>query len=163
MSIQRSTAGVAVLNNRLYALGGRDGSSCLRSVESYDTHTNKWSAVANMCKRRGGVAMGVINGFLYAFGSHDAPAVSDPQQSRFNCMEYYDPGTETWMMMASLSVWRDAIGVCVLGEKLFAVGGYDCAGYLSLVEAYDSRENVWREVAILNTGRGCACVVVVQK
>jgi kelch-like protein 1/4/5 len=43
------------------------------------------------------------------------------------------------------------------------VGGYDGAGYLSLVEAYDSRENAWREVASLNTGRGGACVVVVQK
>ena len=58
---------------------------------------------------------------------------------------------------------RDAIGVCVLGQKLFAVGGYDGAGYLSLVEAYDSKENVWKEVASLNTGRGGACVVVVQK
>ena len=27
----------------------------------------------------------------------------------------------------------------MLGEKLFAVGGYDGSGYLSLVEAYDSR------------------------
>ena len=26
-----------------------------------------------------------------------------------------------------------------MGEKLFAVGGYDGSGYLSLVEAYDSR------------------------
>ena len=66
-------------------------------------------------------------------------------------------------MVANLSVGRDAIGdkqptsnfpssdavlnlicifapgVCVLGEKLFAVGGYDGSGYLSLVEAYDSR------------------------
>ena len=110
MSTQRSTAGVAVLNNELYAVGGRDGSSCLRSVERYDPHTNKWSTVANMCKRRGGVAVGVINGFLYAVGGHDAPAVSNPQQSRFNCMERYDPGTDTWMMVACLSVGRDAIG-----------------------------------------------------
>ena len=27
----------------------------------------------------------------------------------------------------------------MLGEKLFAVGGYDGSAYLSLVEAYDSR------------------------
>ena len=101
---------MAVLNNELYAVGGRDGSSCLRSVERYDPHTNKWSTVANMCKRRGGVAVGVINGFLYAVGGHDAPAVSNPQQSRFNCMERYDPGTDTWMMVACLSVGRDAIG-----------------------------------------------------
>jgi len=163
MSTQRSTAGVAVLNNKLYALGGRDGSSCLRSVECYDPHTNKWCTVANMCKRRGGVGVGVVNGFLYAVGGHDAPAVSNPQQSRFSCMERYDPSTDTWTMVANLSIGRDAIGVCVLGEQLFAVGGYDGSGYLSLVESYDSRENSWREVASLNTGRGGACVVVVQK
>ena len=46
----------------------RDGSACLRSVECYDPHTNKWSSVANMCRRRGGVAVGVLNGFLYAVG-----------------------------------------------------------------------------------------------
>lgn len=33
MSFMRSTAGVAVLNNRLYVCGGRDGSSCHRSVK----------------------------------------------------------------------------------------------------------------------------------
>jgi len=170
MTNQRSTCGVTVLHDKLYAVGGRDGSACLRSVECYDPHTNKWSphtnkwsSVANMCKRRGGVAVGVLNGLLYAVGGHDAPAVSNPQQSRFTCMERYDPLTDTWTMVANLSIGRDAIGVCVLGQKLFAVGGYDGAGYLSLVEAYDSKENVWKEVASLNTGRGGACVVVVQK
>ena len=83
-------------------VGGRDGSACLRSVECYDPHTNKWTTVASLCKwvlqkifarnnknictvlrrRRGGVAVGVLNGFLYAVGGHDAPAVSNPQQSR---------------------------------------------------------------------------------
>ena len=61
-------------------------------------------------------------------------------------MERYDPGTDSWSLVANLSVGRDAIGVCVLGQKLFAVGGYDGTGYLSLVEAYDSRDNTWREV-----------------
>ena len=143
-------------------MGGRDGSACLRSVECYDPHTNKWTTVASLCKwvlqkifarnnknicpllrrRRGGVAVGVLNGFLYAVGGHDAPAVSNPQQSRcvtntgimtmmiimmmmmmmhrFSCMERYDPATDTWTLVASLSIGRDAIGVCVLGQKLFA-------------------------------------------
>jgi len=163
MASQRSTCGLAVLNNRLYAVGGRDGSSCLRSVETYDPHTNKWSSVANMCKRRGGVGVGVVNGFLYAVGGHDAPAASNPQQSRFNCMERYDPSTDSWTLVASLSLGRDAIGVCVLGEQLFAVGGYDGGSYLHVVESYDTAHNTWRERASLITGRGGACVVVVQK
>ena len=93
--------------------------------------------------------MGVVNGCIYAVGGHDAPAATNPAQSRFNCMERYDPALDSWSMVCSLSIGRDAIGVCVLGEKLFAVGGYDGAGYLSLVESYDSRENTWREVACL--------------
>jgi len=163
MTVQRSTAGVVVINDKLYAVGGRDGSSCLRSVECYNPHTNKWNPVANMCKRRGGVGVGVVNGFLYAVGGHDAPAVTNPNQSRFSCMERYDTATDTWTIVASLSIGRDAIGVCVLGERLFAVGGYDGSGYLPLVESYDSRENCWRQEASLKTGRGGACVVVVQK
>ena len=60
-------------------------------------------------------------------------------------MERYDPCNDTWTMVANLSIGRiydtgilldnilpgrDAIGVCVLGEKLFAVGGYDGSTYL---------------------------------
>lgn len=55
-------------------MGGRDGSSCLRSVECFDPHTNKWSMCAPMSKRRGGVGVATYNNFLYAVGGHDAPA-----------------------------------------------------------------------------------------
>lgn len=54
MNTPRSTVGVAVLQNKLYAVGGRDGSSCLNSVEVYDPHTNKWCLACPMVKRRGG-------------------------------------------------------------------------------------------------------------
>ena len=54
MTTARSTVGVAVLNGRLYAVGGRDGSACLSSVECYDPHTNKWTVTCPMIKRRGG-------------------------------------------------------------------------------------------------------------
>ncbi|XP_046627116.1 kelch-like protein 5 isoform X1 [Neodiprion virginianus] len=161
MSTQRSTVGVAVLNNKLYAVGGRDGSSCLRTVECYDPHTNKWTPCAPMSKRRGGVGVGVVNGYLYALGGHDAPA-SNPSASRFDCVERYDPKTDTWTMVAAMSVARDAVGVCVLGDRLLAVGGYDGQQYLTLVEAYDPHLNEWQEVNVspLKMGRAGPCVVV---
>lgn len=159
MSTQRSTVGVAVLNNKLYAIGGRDGSSCLRTVECYDPHTNKWTPCAPMSKRRGGVGVGVVNGYLYALGGHDAPA-SNPSASRFDCVERYDPKTDTWTMVAAMSVARDAVGVCVLGDRLLAVGGYDGQQYLTLVEAYDPHLNEWQEVSPLKMGRAGPCVVV---
>ena len=77
-----------MFTSRLYAVGGRDGSSCLRSVECFDPHTNKWNLCSPMTKRRGGVGVAVCNGFLYAVGGHDAPS-SNPTSSRFDCVERY--------------------------------------------------------------------------
>lgn len=98
MSFMRSSAGIAVLNNRIYVCGGRDGSSCHRSVECFDPHTNKWTLRAPMNYRRSGVGVGVLHGFLYALGGHDCPA-SDPRVCRTETVERYDVATDTWTLV----------------------------------------------------------------
>ncbi|XP_023189835.1 kelch-like protein 5 [Xiphophorus maculatus] len=161
MATPRSTVGVAVLNGKLYAVGGRDGSSCLRSVECFDPHTNRWTSCAPMAKRRGGVGVATWHGFLYAIGGHDAPASS--LASRLSdCVERYDPQTDVWTTVAPMSISRDAVGVCLLGDRLYAVGGYDGQVYLNTVEAYDPQTNEWTQVASLCLGRAGACVVAVR-
>ena len=52
MKVARGRVAVAVLNNKLYAVGGSDGHTELRSVECYDPETNKWSFVAEMLQER---------------------------------------------------------------------------------------------------------------
>lgn len=101
MSFMRLLAGVAVLNNRLYVCGGRDGSACHRSVEAYDPHTNKWSLRTPMIRRRSGVSLGVLNGLLYALGGYDSPANTANNSSvpRTETVERYDPATDTWTMV----------------------------------------------------------------
>lgn len=47
-----------------------------------------------------------------------------------------------------MSVARDSVGVGVLGDRLYAVGGYDGHSYLVLVEMYDPNTNEWQEVRI---------------
>ncbi|NXA57140.1 KLHL4 protein, partial [Nothocercus julius] len=161
MSTPRSTVGVAALNSKLYAVGGRDGSSCLKSMECFDPHTNKWSICASMSKRRGGVGVATYNGFLYAVGGHDAPA-SNHCSRLSDCVERYDPKTDAWTTVAPLSVPRDAVGICPLGDRLYAVGGYDGHTYLNTVESYDAQNNEWTEEVPVNIGRAGACVVVVK-
>lgn len=51
-----------------------------------------------------------------------------------------------WTAVASMSISRDAVGVCLLGDKLYAVGGYDGQTYLNIVEAYDPQTNEWTPV-----------------
>ncbi|XP_019664702.1 kelch-like protein 4 isoform X4 [Ailuropoda melanoleuca] len=161
MSTPRSTVGVVALNNKLYAIGGRDGSSCLKSMEYFDPHTNKWSLCASMSKRRGGVGVAAYNGFLYVAGGHDAPASS--HCSRLSgCVERYDPKNDSWSTVAPLSVPRDAVAVCPLGDRLYVVGGYDGHTYLNTVESYDAQKDEWKEEVPVNIGRAGACVVVVK-
>lgn len=74
----------------------------------------------------------------------------------------YNPKSNVWQKVASMRIGRDAIGVCLLGERLFAVGGYDGNSYLKLVEAYDAEENKWHQVASLNNERAGACVVAIK-
>ncbi|XP_065366353.1 kelch-like protein 5 [Calliphora vicina] len=160
MYSMRSTAGVAVLGGRLYVVGGRDGSVCHRSIECYDPHTNKWTMRAPMNKRRGGVGVAVAHGFIYALGGHDCPA-SNPSVCRTDTVERYDPGTDTWTLICSLSIGRDAIGCALLGDRLMAVGGYDGNHYLKTVEEYDPEANEWTQVSLLTFSRAGACVVAI--
>lgn len=61
-------------------------------------------------------------------------------------MRRYDPQTDVWTAVAPMSISRDAVGVCLLGDRLYAVGGYDGQVYLNTVEAYDPQTNEWTQV-----------------
>jgi kelch-like protein 1/4/5 len=73
MQTMRSTAGVAILNDKLYVVGGRETLICHRTTEMYNPHTNRWTLRAPMNKRRGEVSVASYNGSLYVFGGHDLP------------------------------------------------------------------------------------------
>uniref|UniRef100_A0AAQ4QZ98 Kelch-like family member 5 n=1 Tax=Gasterosteus aculeatus aculeatus TaxID=481459 RepID=A0AAQ4QZ98_GASAC len=153
MSTHRHGLGVAVLEGPMYAVGGHDGWSYLSTVERWDPQARQWSFVASMATPRSTVGVAVLNGvgvatwhgFLYAIGGHDAPASS--LASRLSdCVERYDPQTDVWTAVAPMSISRDAVGVCLLGDRLYAVGGYDGQVYLNTVEAYDPQTNEWTQV-----------------
>lgn len=65
------------------------------------------------------------------------------------------------LQVASLSVGRDAIGACVLGDWLIAVGGYDGNRYLKIVEQYDPETNEWTQIDSVVHNRAGACVVAI--
>lgn len=65
------------------------------------------------------------------------------------------------IQIASLCIGRDSVGVALLGDNLFAVGGFDGHQYLKTVEKYDVDKNEWSEVSPLVYGRAAACVIAV--
>lgn len=48
----RCDGGFAVLNNKLFIIGGQDGGHNLNTVEFFDSETKKWTKVASMNYKR---------------------------------------------------------------------------------------------------------------
>lgn len=59
-------AGVALLDDRIYVLGGFDGTAHLSSVEAYNVRTDSWTPVTCMTTPRCYVGATVLRGRLYA-------------------------------------------------------------------------------------------------
>lgn len=55
MSGRRLQFGVAVLDGRLYVVGGRDGLKTLNTVECYNPHSKSWSVMPPMSTHRHGL------------------------------------------------------------------------------------------------------------
>jgi len=107
------------------------------------------------------VGVSVLGGYLYALGGHDAPASQDCSK-QFDSVERYDSNTDQWTMIAPMLKCRDAVGVSWLGDRLYAIGGFDGTGYLKAVECYDPIANEWHEAAPLKIGRAGACAVTIE-
>src|SRR3954466_11779626 len=99
----RSGLGVAVLNGKLYAVGGHDGKESLSSVERLDLASGQWERVRDMNRARwyGGVC--VVDGSLYAAGGDNGRSV-----------ERYDDKANTWHLVIEMQKIDDACRLVVL-------------------------------------------------
>ena len=69
MAVPRGLIDVAVLDGKLYAVGGYNGGhQTLSSVERYDPAVDAWEEVAPMAYERDTHAVAVLDGKLYAVG-----------------------------------------------------------------------------------------------
>ena len=68
MSMLRSRVGVAVLNGKLFAFGGFNGSERLSTVEVYCPSTKKWTQGRTMMCKRSAVGVAALDEFIYVCG-----------------------------------------------------------------------------------------------
>lgn len=59
-------AGLAVLEDRVYAVGGFNGSLRVRTVDVYDASTDQWATCPSMEARRSTLGVAVLNNCIYA-------------------------------------------------------------------------------------------------
>lgn len=68
----------------VYAVGGNDGVASLSSVERFDPHLNKWTAVSEMGQRRAGNGVSKLNGCLYVVGKGTRSSRLKPRYTPFS-------------------------------------------------------------------------------
>ncbi|KAI4455983.1 kelch protein [Holotrichia oblita] len=157
MPTRRCRAGLAVINGKVYAVGGFNGSLRVRTVDVYDASLDQWSNCANMEARRSTLGVAVLGSCIYAVGGFDG-------STGLNTAEKFDPRTQEWSTISAMSTRRSSVGVGVLNNLLYAVGGYDGASRqcLSSVECYNSETDTWTCVADMTSRRSGAGVGVLD-
>ena len=158
----------AGLLTKVYVTGGFDITSdhpigeLLKTAESYDPSTEKWTTLASMSTVREDHALGYMTEsdgkhYLYAVGGLNSTTLVEVAYN----VERYDILTDSWSpVSSSMSTRRHglAVGVLTLDQKqqLYAVGGSNNGTTLNTVEKYDPSikgDPSWKKVADMNTAR----------
>ena len=168
MTTPRSGFQTEVINGKIYAIGGYSGvlllgAGCDSSIDSisstevYDPSNDKWTTLASMSTTRCWFQTEVINGKIYAIGGHNVK-VGDSRGKSLSSTEVYDPSTNTWTTLASMSTVRRAFQTEVIDNKIYAIGGFDTYNLdldneLSSVEVYDPFTDKWTTLASMSKKR----------
>ena len=96
---------VAVLDGKLYAVGGFNGDDFLNSVERHDPATNAWEAVAPLTLARFGAGVAALEGKLYAVGGRTSEE-DDETEVDSHSVERFDPASNAWEEVAPMATAR---------------------------------------------------------
>ncbi|NWQ78118.1 KLH17 protein, partial [Columbina picui] len=160
MSTRRARVGVAAIGNKLYAVGGYDGTSDLATVESYDPVTNSWQPEVSMGTRRSCLGVAALHGLLYAAGGYDGASCLN---SWNRCGQPEQGLWEAVLGPGPCFLVNSYARVTVFAEgNLYAVGGYDSSSHLATVEKYEPQVNTWTPIANMLSRRSSAGVAVLE-
>ncbi|XP_061423336.1 kelch-like protein 9 isoform X1 [Lethenteron reissneri] len=149
---------LSALNGRLYAVGGRNASGELATVECYSPASNEWTFVARMSEPHYGHAGTVYSGLMYISGGITHDTFQKGLMS-------YEPETDRWAQRAPMSTVRGLHCMCTVRERLYAIGGNHFRGasdYDDVLscEFYSPASDQWTSVAPMPRGQSDVGVAV---
>lgn len=118
MPTARSGLGVAVVDGKIYAIGGQNG-SVLSANEAYDPVTNTWSTKEPMPTPRAYFGISVYQNKIYCIGGNIDVF------SHTGVNEVYDPQTDTWETKTGIpdGIGRDSFCTNVVNDKIYLISG----------------------------------------
>jgi N-acetylneuraminic acid mutarotase len=144
----RGGLGVAVVNGKIYAIGGLNNDTQVAVNEEYNPVTDTWATRAPMPTARSGFAIAVYKNKIYCIGG--IVGDSDNLVSGFTGVnEVYDPAKNTWETKVSMPTPRADLRASVVDGKIYLMGGKEYWEVnpfyheLNVTEVYDPATNSW--------------------
>ncbi len=166
MPSERGCAASAVLNNKVYIIGGFADSdeTAMTKVIAYDAVADSFIMdIADLPVPLGRVKTEVLNGKIYAVGGHSENWGDNMLPSLYE----YDPLYNSWTQKADMLQPRFNHSTAVLNGKLVVLGGRTVAFPAPVdnsVESYDPDTDSWTSISPMNYIRaGHASAVVNDK
>jgi N-acetylneuraminic acid mutarotase len=138
MPTARAQLGVAVVNGKIYAIGGSAndpevGPIVLNFTEEYDPLTDTWATKAPMPTARHSFGIAVFENKIYCIGG----SINGPH---LTLNQVYDPATDTWETKMPMPTPRAGLSANTVNGKVYLMGG-DSANTTN--EAYDPVTDSW--------------------
>ncbi|XP_071392261.1 kelch-like protein 9 [Centroberyx affinis] len=149
---------LSALKGKLYAVGGRNASGEIDTVECYNLRKNEWTFVTHMVEPHYGHAGTVHGDLMYVSGG----ITRDTFQKEHWC---YDPVSDTWSRRADMTELRGLHCMCTVGDRLYVMGGNHFRGssdYDDVLgcEYYSPKADQWTVVAPMPRGQSDVGVTV---
>ena len=155
--------GITLYFKRAVAAGLAVTVIALSIASSAYAQAGTWTTKAPMPTARGRLAVGVVNGILYAVGG-SLGSFAGGGGNDTAAVEAYNPTTDTWLQKAPYPLRQEDASAGVIDGILYVVGGYSRANSTALnsVEAYDPASDRWTAKASMPTPRYALAVGVVD-
>jgi N-acetylneuraminic acid mutarotase len=141
----RSGLGVAVVDGKIYAVGGASDSGFCSFNEQYDPSSGYWTNKTSMPTPRSAFGIAVFQNKIYCIGGYYA---INNQGGATGVNEVYDPATDTWETKAPMPTPELNIQANVADGKIYVIGG-NTNGTFNQV--YDPATNSWTTKASIPT------------
>jgi N-acetylneuraminic acid mutarotase len=143
MPTARYALGVAVVDGKIYAMGGLIVGGCaFDNNQVYDPLTDTWEIKKDIPSLVDAFGVAVHNNLIYVMGGDFGPF--GPHKNYTNLV--YNPETDTWENGADLPTPRGRMDANVVGDKIYVIGGATTnygPDITNVNEVYDPATDNW--------------------
>jgi N-acetylneuraminic acid mutarotase len=145
LPVARSAGATAVVNGKIYVVGGRPPRGSDFAV--YDPVADSWTRLPDLPTQRNHLAAVAIDGKIYVAGGRFEPGNTSPMT---DALEIFDPATSTWSRGRRMPTVRGGVNGVAANGCLHVFGGEGNAsvpnGMFKQHEVYNPVADTWTQL-----------------